>query len=264
MNVPAAQTSSARAEPSGRLLSMLRRRGTTRRRAGSPGHPRGRRLEDEAGRRRLHAGSAPANRSPCWSRHVHSGVTSRRASPARGCGGRPPRRWRRAPSPPRPRAGPRPGRSATAAPPSSRSKAAQCSYPRGSTAPPDHSWVASRIRRSPITTTVSSPASPTIREAPAGAVAAQQPVVSAGAQPRDRAAGVAAEAVGHQPLARRGLVEGAAHAPAEGDPRPRVTAPTAGPRRTGPAGRSGRPPARSSRSGGWHRARRRCHRGSTR
>ena len=85
-----------------------------------------------------------------------------------------------------------------------------------------HSWVASRIRRSPITTTVSSAARPRLREAPAGAVAVdQQPVVAAGAQPGDRAAGVAAEAVGHQPLARGGLVERAAHLATERDPQAR-------------------------------------------
>ena len=47
------------------------------------------------------------------------------------------RRRRREPSPPRPRAAPRRGRSATAGTPSSRSKEARCSCPRGSTAPPD-------------------------------------------------------------------------------------------------------------------------------
>ena len=57
--------------------------------------------------------------------------------------------------------------------PSSRSKAAQVFVTReGRPHRLTHSWVDSRNRRSPITTTVSSAASPTIREAPAGAVAA--------------------------------------------------------------------------------------------
>ena len=59
------------------------RRGTTPRRAATPARRRGSALEHEARRGDRDGGIGPANRSPCRSRQVHSGVSSRRTG--RGC-----------------------------------------------------------------------------------------------------------------------------------------------------------------------------------
>ena len=145
--------------------------------------------------------------------------------------------------------------------PSSRSNAARCSCPAGSTVPlgPLVGGRAGPARSPAARRTGSSAASPSMPAPGAVAGGHQQPVVAAGAQPGDRAHRVAAEPVGDQPLARGGRVRGR-RTPA----RPKVIL-TAPPRR-----RSRRrqievdDAGRSSRSGAWRRGRRRCRRGSTR
>ena len=141
------------------------RRGTTRRPARSPARGRDSRLSNTNPSALVStSGSPPAKRSPWTSRHVHSACSSSRTGTGAAI-----RRWR-TPTAHRPlviatsasRTMPPVDHRQRGTPPSS-SNQSRWMWPCGSIVPPDHSCVASRILRSPTTSTGSSAARPSRR-----------------------------------------------------------------------------------------------------